>query len=244
MSSYLIWDARRVYRDRLVELVSQVPGINRIDATGATAELLATYRTRQPDVVVVGTQRAVRTGTEVLHRLVGRHPRAGVVVVGAGDDQETVRISASAGALGYLRWEDVAAAVTDPTAPQARATMVLLSAAVSFEVRGASMSRAGPTASSGAETDDSPSSATRCLASGSPTSAGGAAPSPPATSLTERETQVLRGMSLGLSNPEIGAQLYLSTETVKTHARRLFAKLGALDRSHAVACGFRLGVLP
>jgi len=59
--------------------------------------------------------------------------------------------------------------------------------------------------------------------------------------LTEREMQVLRGMSQGQSNGEIGRELFLSEDTVKTHARRLFRKLGARDRAQAVALGFRRG---
>ena len=46
-------------------------------------------------------------------------------------------------------------------------------------------------------------------------------------------------MSQGRSNAEIGRSLYLSEDTVKTHARRLFSKLGARDRAHAVALGMR-----
>jgi DNA-binding NarL/FixJ family response regulator len=61
--------------------------------------------------------------------------------------------------------------------------------------------------------------------------------------LTERELQVLRGMSDGKSNAEIGRELFVSEDTVKTHARRLFRKLGARDRAHAVASGFRLGLV-
>ena len=61
--------------------------------------------------------------------------------------------------------------------------------------------------------------------------------------LTEREMQVLRGMSRGRSNAEIGRELYLSEDTIKTHARRLFRKLGAADRAQAVALGFRWGLV-
>jgi DNA-binding NarL/FixJ family response regulator len=61
--------------------------------------------------------------------------------------------------------------------------------------------------------------------------------------LTERELQVLRGMSQGQSNGEIGRELFLSEDTVKTHARRLFRKLGARDRAQAVAVGFRRGLV-
>lgn len=64
-----------------------------------------------------------------------------------------------------------------------------------------------------------------------------------APALTERETQVLAGMSRGRSNSEIGKELFLSEDTVKTHARRLFRKLGAADRAQAVAVGFRWGLV-
>ncbi|MGV8965700.1 MAG: LuxR C-terminal-related transcriptional regulator [Cellulomonas sp.] len=61
--------------------------------------------------------------------------------------------------------------------------------------------------------------------------------------LTKRELEVLSGMSHGRSNAQIGADLYLSEDTVKTHARRLFRKLGASDRAQAVAIGLRRGLI-
>jgi len=65
----------------------------------------------------------------------------------------------------------------------------------------------------------------------------------PTTTLTERELQVLTGMSQGKSNGQIGRELYLSEDTIKTHARRLFRKLGVNDRAQAVALGFRRGLV-
>jgi DNA-binding NarL/FixJ family response regulator len=61
--------------------------------------------------------------------------------------------------------------------------------------------------------------------------------------LTEREMQVLRGMANGKSNAQIGRELYLSEDTIKTHARRLFRKMRVNDRAQAVASGFRLGLV-
>lgn len=58
-----------------------------------------------------------------------------------------------------------------------------------------------------------------------------------------RELQVLRGVSNGLSNAEIGRELYLAEFTVKAHLRRLFIRVGARDRSHAVTIGFDRGWL-
>ena len=81
---------------------------------------------------------------------------------------------------------------------------------------------------------------------GNDSTAVGVADAQPATrrlTLTERELQVLRGMADGKSNAEIGRELFVSEDTVKTHARRLFRKLGARDRAHAVAAGFRAGLV-
>jgi DNA-binding NarL/FixJ family response regulator len=64
-----------------------------------------------------------------------------------------------------------------------------------------------------------------------------------ASQLTERELQVLTGMSQGKSNAQIGRELFLSEDTVKTHARRLFRKMNVTDRAQAVAAGFRRGLV-
>ena len=66
---------------------------------------------------------------------------------------------------------------------------------------------------------------------------------PSTTELSRRELDVLLGMTEGLSNSEIATALLLAEDTVKTHARRLFRKLGAGDRADAVARGFRQGIL-
>jgi two-component system nitrate/nitrite response regulator NarL len=61
--------------------------------------------------------------------------------------------------------------------------------------------------------------------------------------LSERESEVLRLIADGLSAPEIGTRLYISSSTVKTHVRKVFEKLGVSDRAAAVAEGMRRGLL-
>lgn len=61
--------------------------------------------------------------------------------------------------------------------------------------------------------------------------------------LSPRELEVLRGFARGLSVPELGKELFLGTSTVKTHAQRLYQKLGVSDRAAAVAEGMRQGLL-
>ena len=60
---------------------------------------------------------------------------------------------------------------------------------------------------------------------------------------TMREIEVLQLIADGLVNREIGHRLFLSEETVKSHVRHLLAKLQARSRAHAVAVGFRRGLI-
>jgi DNA-binding NarL/FixJ family response regulator len=60
---------------------------------------------------------------------------------------------------------------------------------------------------------------------------------------TAREIEVLQLVADGLVNREIGERLFLSEETVKSHVRHLLAKLQARSRAHAVAVGFRRGLI-
>ncbi len=67
---------------------------------------------------------------------------------------------------------------------------------------------------------------------------------PAVETLTQREVQVLRCVSRGLSNAEIGRELFIGEATVKTHLLRAFAKLGVDDRTRAVTVAMELGILP
>ena len=61
--------------------------------------------------------------------------------------------------------------------------------------------------------------------------------------LTEREVEVLRRVAEGDRNRDIGEHLGISEDTVKVHVKRIMEKLGAKDRTQAVAIGIRRGVI-
>ncbi len=67
--------------------------------------------------------------------------------------------------------------------------------------------------------------------------------SPALGELTERETEVLIEMAKGLSNTEIGAALFVSEATVKTHVGRVLAKLAVRDRVQAVVVAYESGLV-
>lgn len=61
--------------------------------------------------------------------------------------------------------------------------------------------------------------------------------------LSERETEVLRLMARGRSNSEIGQELFVTENTVKTHVARIFTKLDARDRVQAVVMAYESGLV-
>ena len=66
----------------------------------------------------------------------------------------------------------------------------------------------------------------------------------PAEPLTHSETRVLRYLPTHLGTPQIAAELFLSPNTVKTHLRHLYRKLGAHNRREAVQHARATGLLP
>jgi DNA-binding NarL/FixJ family response regulator len=199
VTSVLICDERRGVREGLAQFMSVVPGVDRVDTVASGDDLLERYPRERPDVVLVGTQRAVDTGIVLTRRLVARYPRACVLVFGAADDTTNIVAAVACGARGYLRWD---------------ASHAEVCAALAHALAGVELG--GPRPNGQTEAD---------------------------IRLTARELQVLVGMTEGKSNGEIGRELFLSEDTVKTHARRLFRKLGVNDRAQAVAHGFRRGLV-
>jgi DNA-binding NarL/FixJ family response regulator len=61
--------------------------------------------------------------------------------------------------------------------------------------------------------------------------------------LTSRQHEVLTGLSYGMSRREIAVELGISEETVKSHCKDLYVKMGVSDNAQAVAYGFRHGLL-
>ena len=66
---------------------------------------------------------------------------------------------------------------------------------------------------------------------------------PPAPKLTPRQSDVLHSLTRGLSNQEIAKQFGISRESVKEHIDSLYAKIGAANRTEAVAIAFRKHLL-
>ena len=71
-----------------------------------------------------------------------------------------------------------------------------------------------------------------------------AAPGPRSTPLSDRELDVLRLLGTDLSGPDIARELIVSLNTVRTHTKNIYAKLGVNNRRAAVRRAEELGLLP
>jgi DNA-binding NarL/FixJ family response regulator len=226
-----VYDERRRVRDDVAGRLVALPFVGRVEVVGDAVALVQRLATRQPDVLLVGTQRAVDTGLTVATQVIRTHPSVPVLVLGAPDDAETVRAAVAVGARGYLRWDASAL------------EMGLGLSRVGLRADGRPPQPVGasvPLASVGAP---APAWATPLNGAGPRAVSSTVRETAPPVALSMREMQVLTGMSQGKSNAQIGRELYLSEDTIKTHARRLFRKLGAKDRAEAVATGFRRGMM-
>lgn len=203
-----------------------------VSATEAATKL----RDRPADVVLLDTTLARPDPAAVVRRLLSLSPGATVVLFGP-EDPQAANAALAAGARGVIRGAD------DLVGSVAKG-MLLLQLPQPGEAP-APPGTAGP-AGVPAGTPAGVAALARpaaTLVEHDPLVPAQRGDVPPQPVLTERELQVLRGMADGRSNAEIGKELFVSEDTVKTHARRLFRKLGARDRAHAVAAGFRAGLV-
>jgi DNA-binding NarL/FixJ family response regulator len=235
-----VFDERRRVRDDVAGRLLALPFVSRVEAVGDPASLTTRLANRLPDLLLVGTQRATDSGLSVATQVLRSHPALPVLVLGAPDDAETVRAAVALGARGYLRWDasplelglGLSRTGMRPE-PGRSASMPRTPQYVGAMAAASGVTPTGPVPWGGA----SP------LVAAAPTTVRATVSETPQVALSMREMQVLTGMSQGKSNAAIGRELYLSEDTIKTHARRLFRKLGAKDRAEAVATGFRRGIM-
>jgi DNA-binding NarL/FixJ family response regulator len=242
-SGAVVWvfDERRRVRDDVAARLLALPFVGRVEAVGDPAALTARLANRLPDVLLVGTQRATDSGLSVASQVLRSHPGLPVLMLGAPDDVDTVRAAVAFGARGYLRWDasplelglGLSRTGMRPDQQRALGSLAPAQRVPQHAVANGGAPAGGPSSWGSA----SP------LAGLAPTTVRSTVPDPVPVALSMREMQVLTGMSQGKSNAQIGRELYLSEDTIKTHARRLFRKLGAKDRAEAVATGFRRGMM-
>ena len=213
----LVVDDHPVVRSGIVGMLSGEPDLQVVGQAADGAEAIALTAELVPDVILMDLRMPGLDGVEATRRISTRPDAPRVVVLTTYDTDGDILRAVEAGAIGYLLKdsprEDILAAVL--SAAVGRST---LSPAVTTRLVGAARG-------TGRGADGS-----LCRAE---------AP----VSLSPRERQVLQAASRGLSNNQIGAELYITEATVKTHLLRAYAKLGVDSRTAAVTEALRRGLL-
>ncbi len=228
MSGVIVCHGSAGVRDRIVTAAHGVPSLSPARAAATAEELVALVRRTEPALVLLDAHLPGVGPIEAMRRLRTLGVTPTVIMLAVPGDEITLDRAVALGARGYL----------PPDVERAEL------AAVATHGLGSPAVPSQPGAHVGVEA-----SAARAAAAVTRTAQSTivAEPStsrrPAAGELTRRELEVLSGMSHGRSNAQIGGELFLSEDTVKTHARRLFRKLGASDRAQAVAIGLRTGLI-
>ena len=211
----LLVDDQRLMRDGLRILLELEPDLEVAGEADNGAEALEAYRQLAPDVVLMDIRMPVMDGVDATRRLRVEHPEAKIIILTTFDDNEYVFEGLRAGALGYL--------LKDVSGEE-------LAAAIRVVAAGGSMIE--------------PSVARKVVAE-----FARLAPASPESKneliepLSEREIEILKLVSQGLTNKEIAAKLYLAEGTVKNYVTSILQKIGARDRTQAALRARELGLL-
>jgi two-component system nitrate/nitrite response regulator NarL len=222
MTGVVVCHGSPVVRERLVGAAQGVPTLAPVRSAASGEELLAHARRHAPTLVLLDAHLPGTGPVEAIRRMRLMNVGAVIVMLAQPGDEIALDRAITLGARGFLA-PDVG-----------RAELAAVAAHVLVGPGSVLAGRPAGPASPG------PSAAVLQQGTGPRPPGDGTAAAP---GLTKRELEVLAGMSHGRSNAQIGADLFLSEDTVKTHARRLFRKLGASDRAQAVAIGLRQGLM-
>lgn len=227
MAGVVVCHGSTAVRERIVLTALGVPSLAPVRAAGSVDELITLARRVPPTIVLLDAHLPSPGPVEAIRRLRAVPSQATVVMLAVPGDEIALDRAIALGARGYLA-PDVGRAELAAVAAHILASPVL-------------PRRHGVVAADGAHGHTAVASAPTPVVTLAelPVQATGR----DEVSLTKREVEVLVGMSNGRSNAQIGQELFLSEDTIKTHARRLFRKLGAADRAQAVAIGLRRGLI-
>jgi DNA-binding NarL/FixJ family response regulator len=206
-------DDHEMVLEGLKSILSRFAGRVRVVGQAASAEeAVPVVTTLDPDVVLCDVRLRGSSGLDLCRRLTQQSPGRRVVLLSVYDDEQYLYQALRAGAAGYLL-KRVGGDELVRYLEQVRAGETVVDATM-----------AGRIASSAARLD-----------------AGDFWPGA-RLGLSQRESEVLGLIVAGLTNRAIASRLVIGDETVKSHARAIYRKLGVGDRAGAVASALREGL--
>jgi DNA-binding NarL/FixJ family response regulator len=212
----VVADDHQVVRTGFAALLDTQPDFTVLGTASDGAEAVRLSRELRPDVVLMDVRMPGINGIEATRQLCSdSDPSPRVLILTTFDLDEYVYDALRAGASGFLLKDVTAERLFDAVRVVA-AGEALLAPAITRRLIG-EFARLRPQRAN---------LAANVLAG-----------------LTPRESEVLRLLAEGLSNPEIADRLVVTEETVKTHVSRVLHKLGLRDRTQAVVIAYESGLV-
>ncbi|NQX10353.1 response regulator transcription factor [Microbacteriaceae bacterium VKM Ac-2855] len=217
MVRVLIVDDQEMIREGIQAILAKQEGIDVVGSVGDGFAALESIGSLAADVVLMDIRMPGIDGVETTRRLRERYAAEDlrVVVLTTFDNDENVLAALRAGANGFLSKGVGPTALADGIREVAAGGGALSSAASALLIGQLSAQAAAPTVDTGMLDRFS--------------------------ALTPREREIVAAIATGLDNAAIAEQLFVSPFTVKTHANRAMAKVGARDRAQLVSFAYRAG---
>lgn len=207
-------DDERLVRTALRAILGAEPGMEVVGEAATGAEAVPLVREVRPDIVLMDVRMPEVDGIRATEQiLAGMDEPPRIVVLTTFENDSYVYDALRVGASGFLLKRSGADELVQAVRMVARSDSLLFPAAVRALAAAHMDGRAGR---------------------------GGAADRL-RERLSEREAEVLRLMTAGLSNAEIAERLTVGTATVKSHVAAVLAKLGVRDRTQAVIAAYECG---
>jgi DNA-binding NarL/FixJ family response regulator len=214
----LLADDDALMRAGVAVVLGTADGIEVIGEAADGLQAVALCRSLGPDVVVMDVRMPGIDGIEATRRIVAAGSATRVLVLTTFHHDEYVWGALRAGASGFLLKRASPERLIDAIHTLASGD-ALIDPAVTRDLVGQFVARPP---------------------------AGRSAPSPESrrlAQLTAREREVLRLVAEGYSNAEIAGLLTIAESTIKTHVKRILAKIDARDRAQAVVVAYRGGLM-
>jgi DNA-binding NarL/FixJ family response regulator len=211
----VIADDQQIVRDGFAALLDSQLDFTVVGTASDGAEAMRVCRRLQPDVVLMDVRMPGTDGIEATRRLADDADPPRVLILTTFDLDEYVYDALRAGASGFLLKDVTAERLFDAVRIIAAGDALLAPNVTRRLISEFARQRPAPAKAIVPRLDQ----------------------------LTRRETEVLRLLAEGLSNPEIAARLVVTEETVKTHVSRVLHKLGLRDRTQAVITAYETGLV-
>ncbi len=216
----LIVEREALFRRGLAGCLALAPEMTLVGSAGTADEGYRLADESGPDVALVGTTFADAPGLGVATEMRRRHPALATIVVSANENDDELFGAIRAGASAYTGKDVNETTLID---------LIRRSATGEYVINEQLL--------------DKPYVAARVLDQFRNATSSELAPTNAFAPLTDRELDILRKVSDGMTNAEIGFALGISAQTVKNHVTSILRKLAVNDRTQAVVTALRRGWL-